>query len=59
MQRLYRRLAGLGLALIMIPVFIGLLACMPVPVGNSEQGRIDDNQAAVFFRAPPEHLDEL
>lgn len=42
MHSFARRLAGLGLALVMIPVFIGLLACMPVPIGDPEKSRIDD-----------------
>ena len=41
MDRLYRRLAGLALAAIMVPVFIGLMACMPVPIGKAESSRID------------------
>ena len=41
MRPLLRRLAGLGLAMLMIPVFIGLLACMPVPIGDPEKSRID------------------
>ena len=36
-----RRLAGLGLMVIMIPLFVGLMACIPVPIGDPEKSRID------------------
>lgn len=36
-----RRLAGLVLMLGMIPVFVGLMACIPVPLGDPESSRID------------------
>lgn len=36
------------LAAIMIPVFIGLMACMPVPVGDPERSRIDPDRAGAW-----------
>jgi hypothetical protein len=41
MNSIYRRLGGLAIALLMIPVLIGLLACLPVPIGDPERSRID------------------
>ena len=29
-----RSFSGAALMLVVIPIFVGLLACMPVPVGN-------------------------
>ncbi len=49
MNKIYRRLGGIVLALIMIPAFIGLLACMPVPIGNPERSKIDDNLTGVWI----------
>jgi hypothetical protein len=51
MDNLYRRLGGLALALIMVPVFIGLLACMPVPVGDPERSKIDPARTGVWIGA--------
>ena len=36
-----RSLSGATLMLIIIPVIAGLLACMPVPIGDPERSRID------------------
>ena len=36
-----RSLSGLFLALILVPVLAGLLACLPVPIGDPERSRID------------------
>lgn len=36
-----RSTSGAFLMLVIIPVFAGLLACMPVPVGNPERSRVD------------------
>ena len=36
-----RSLCGAILMLMIIPIFAGLLACMPVPIGNPERSRID------------------
>ena len=49
MDKIYRRLGGIVLAPIMIPVFIGLLACMPVPIGDPERSKIDDDLTGVWI----------
>ena len=49
MDRIYRRLGGVGLALIMIPAFIGLLACMPVPIGDPERSKIDPDMSGAWL----------
>lgn len=36
-----RSLSGIALMLLIIPIFAGLLACMPVPIGDPERSRID------------------
>ena len=36
-----RSFSGAALMLVIIPMFAGLLACMPVPVGDPERSRID------------------
>ena len=36
-----RSLSGALLMLMIIPIFAGLLACMPVPIGDPERSRID------------------
>ena len=43
-----RRLGGVILAAIMVPVFIGLMACMPVPIGDPERSRIDPDRAGAW-----------
>jgi hypothetical protein len=48
-DKIYRRLGGVALALIMIPAFIGLLACMPVPIGDPERSKIDDELTGAWL----------
>ena len=36
-----RSISGAMLMLMIIPIFAGVLACMPVPIGNPERSRID------------------
>ncbi|MBT8144827.1 MAG: hypothetical protein KJO55_09010, partial [Gammaproteobacteria bacterium] len=48
MSPLQRRLGGGILAAIMVPVFIGLMACMPVPIGDPERSRIDPDRAGAW-----------
>ena len=36
-----RSISGALLMLVIIPILAGLLACMPVPIGNPERSRID------------------
>lgn len=49
MNSIYRRLGGLAIALLMIPVLIGLLACLPVPIGDPERSRIDADISGVWI----------
>lgn len=59
-----RSLSGALLMLVTIPAIVGLLACMPVPIGDPERSRIDpglngawawldDEDAAKFFVFEP------
>ena len=41
MKARQRSLTGLLLAIILIPVLAGLLACLPVPIGDPERSRLD------------------
>jgi len=43
-----RSLSGALLMLVLIPIFAGLLACMPVPVGDPERSRIDPELTGVW-----------
>jgi len=43
-----RSLSGAALMLVIIPIFAGLLACMPVPIGDPERSRIDPDLAGVW-----------
>lgn len=43
-----RSLSGAALALVLIPIFAGLLACMPVPIGDPERSRIDPELSGVW-----------
>ena len=43
-----RSLSGAMLALVLIPIFAGLLACMPVPIGDPERSRIDPELTGVW-----------
>ncbi|MFQ5549208.1 MAG: hypothetical protein ACE5FV_13015 [Woeseia sp.] len=44
-----RSLTGLVLAVIIAPALLGVLACMPVPVGNPERSRIDPELTGVWL----------
>lgn len=44
-----RTLSGMSLMLVIIPMFAGLLACMPVPIGNPERSRIDPEISGVWM----------
>lgn len=41
MTKNIRSISGAVLMLMIIPIFAGLLACMPVPIGDPERSRID------------------
>lgn len=44
-----RSLSGVLLMLVIIPMFAGLLACMPVPIGNPERSRIDPDLSGTWI----------
>ena len=43
-----RSLSGAALMLMIIPLFAGLLACMPVPIGDPERSRVDPEITGVW-----------
>ncbi|MDH5621446.1 MAG: hypothetical protein OEY74_05135 [Gammaproteobacteria bacterium] len=43
-----RSLSGIALMLLIIPIFAGLLACMPVPIGDPERSRIDPAMTGIW-----------
>lgn len=43
-----RSASGAMLMLVIIPVIVGLLACMPVPIGDPERSRIDPNITGIW-----------
>jgi hypothetical protein len=43
-----RSLSGLALMLLIIPILAGLLACMPVPIGDPERSRIDPDLTGIW-----------
>lgn len=43
-----RSASGAILMLVIIPVIVGLLACMPVPIGDPERSRIDPNITGIW-----------
>ena len=49
MKPIHRTVAGLGVAAILLPMLIGVLACLPVPIGNPEKSRIDPELSGVWF----------
>lgn len=54
-----RSLSGAVLMLLIIPIFAGLLACMPVPIGDPERSRIDPDLTGVWaVLASGESFDE-
>lgn len=46
---IHRSLAGLAIAVISLPVFLSLLACLPVPVGDPEKSRIDPELTGIWL----------
>ena len=51
----FRSLSGAALMLVIIPIFAGLLACMPVTIGNPERSRIDPELSGLWvIRVPDE-----
>ncbi len=54
----FRSISGAALMLVILPIFAGLLACMPeyVPLGNPERARIDENMSGLWFVESDEDL---
>ena len=48
MKATTRSVGGAVLMLAIIPIIVGLLACMPVPVGDPERSRIDPELSGVW-----------
>ena len=45
----HRSSAGLLLTLVLVPVLLGVMACLPVPVGNPDKSRIDPTMSGVWI----------
>ena len=45
-----RSLTGLLLAVVLVPVIVGLIACLPVPLGDPEKSRIDAELGGAWLR---------
>jgi hypothetical protein len=43
-----RSLSGLLLAVVLAPILAGLLACLPVPIGDPERSRIDPDMTGIW-----------
>ena len=54
-----RSFSGAALMLVIIPIFAGLLACMPVPVGDPERSRIDPDLNGVWAMDGEEDLEGI
>ena len=46
-----RSISGAALMLLIIPGIVGLLACMPVPIGDPERSRVDPELSGVWYLA--------
>ncbi len=44
-----RSLTGAVIAILVLPVFAGLLACLPVPIGDPEKSRIDPELSGMWI----------
>jgi hypothetical protein len=45
----HRTRAGLLIAMVLLPLLLGVLACMPVPVGDPEKSRIDPALSGIWL----------
>ena len=43
-----RSFTGTALALLLVPVVLGLMACLPVPLGDPERSRVDAAMNGVY-----------
>lgn len=44
-----RSTVGLILLFALLPVLLGVMACLPTPIGDPEQARVDEKMAGVWF----------
>ena len=51
MKPMHRSLAGLAIAVLALPAFLGLMACLPVPIGDPEKSRIDPDLTGIWHMA--------
>jgi len=49
MKPLHRSVSGLLIAVVSVPLFMSLLACLPVPIGDPEKSRIDPELSGVWI----------
>ena len=49
MQAKHRSFAGAVMAIFVLPVFLGLVACLPAPVGDPEKSTIDPYISGVWY----------
>ncbi len=54
-----RSASGIVMMLAIIPIFAGLLACMPVPIGNPEKSRIDPQISGVWLITEDEDFEGM
>ena len=59
MKHNVRSFSGAALMLVIIPIFAGLLACMPVPIGDPERSRIDPDLNGVWAMDGEEDLEGI
>lgn len=49
MKPIHRSCIGLAIAIVSLPLFMSLLACLPVPIGNPEKSRIDPELSGMWI----------
>ena len=49
MKPWHRSAVGMAIALVSLPVFMSLLACLPVPIGDPEKSRIDPRFTGMWY----------
>ncbi len=49
-----RSISGAVTAILMIPFIIGLLACLPVPIGDPERSRVDEELSGIWLQVEEE-----
>ena len=49
MKPWHRSISGFSIAMVGLPIFLGLLACIPVPIGNPEKSRIDPDLSGMWI----------